>query len=81
MDHLKTGGNNNWPSNLDTSEHSGDAQKLEWQEKFAKSDADAGIEVTENFERFNQINDMFTRAFWDETVRTKKAMHFSVGTG
>ena len=34
-------------------------------------DAAAGIEVTEDFERFTQRNDVFTRAFWDETVRTK----------
>ncbi len=79
MDHLKTGGNNNWPSNLDPGEHCGEQQKLEWQEKFAKSDADAGIEVTENFERFSQINDMFTRAFWDETVRTRKSDAFFSG--
>lgn len=33
-------------------------------------DAAAGIEVTDDFERFTQRNDMFTRAFWDERVRT-----------
>ena len=34
------------------------------------NDAAAGIEVTEDFERFTQRNDVFTRAFWDDTVRT-----------
>ena len=34
-------------------------------------DDEAGIEITENFERFSQRNDVFTRAFWDETVRSK----------
>ena len=79
MDDLKTGGNRNWPSNHDPGEHSGDLQKLQWQEKFANSDAEAGIEVTENFQRFNQMNDMFTRAFWDKTVRSKKSDAFFSG--
>lgn len=39
-------------------------------------DASAGIEVTEDFERFSQRNDIFTRAFWDDSVRTKKTTAF-----
>jgi epoxyqueuosine reductase len=39
-------------------------------------DAAAGIEITEGFERFTQRNDVFTRAFWDETVRTKQTDGF-----
>jgi epoxyqueuosine reductase len=35
-------------------------------------DAAAGIEITEDFERFTQRNDVFSRAFWDDTVRTNK---------
>jgi epoxyqueuosine reductase len=35
------------------------------------NDEAAGIEVTDDFERFTQRNDVFTRAFWDESVRTK----------
>lgn len=46
----------NWPSN--TTEQIAD-------------DAAAGIVVTEDFERFEQRNDVFTRAFWDERVRSK----------
>ena len=34
------------------------------------NDAEAGIDVTRDFERFEQRNDIFTRAFWDQTVRT-----------
>ncbi|WP_170608721.1 4Fe-4S double cluster binding domain-containing protein [Ruegeria arenilitoris] len=34
-------------------------------------DSEAGIEITQDFEQFSQRNDVFTRAFWDETVRTK----------
>ena len=31
----------------------------------------AGIEVSDDFERFNQRNDLFTRAFWDPQVQSK----------
>ena len=34
-------------------------------------DKEAGFELSQNFERFNQINDIFSRAFWDETVRNE----------
>ncbi|MBD3664479.1 reductive dehalogenase [Sulfitobacter aestuariivivens] len=39
-------------------------------------DAAAGIEVTPEFERFTQRNDIFTRAFWDPTVRSKQTDAF-----
>ena len=39
-------------------------------------DADAGIEVTDAFERFPQRNDIFTRAFWDKSVRSKQSDAF-----
>ena len=38
--------------------------------------AAAGIEITEEFERFTQRNDVFTRAFWDDTVKTKQTDGF-----
>lgn len=34
-------------------------------------DSAAGIEVTEGFEPFAQRNDIFTRAFWDPSVRSR----------
>ena len=34
-------------------------------------DAAAGIEITDDFERFTQRNDVFTRAFWDSAVNSK----------
>lgn len=40
------------------------------------TDEAAGIEITEEFERFTQRNDVFTRAFWDEKVRTKQTDGF-----
>ncbi len=39
-------------------------------------DAAAGIEVTDDFERFTQKNDVFTRAFWDDAVRSKHTDKF-----
>ena len=42
----------------------------------APTDKAAGIEVTEEFEPFAQRNDIFTRAFWDDRVRTKRTDAF-----
>lgn len=36
-----------------------------------EDDKAAGFVVTDDFQRFDQCNDVFTRAFWDETVRSK----------
>ena len=40
------------------------------------TDGAAGIEITEEFERFTQRNDIFTRAFWDDGVRSSKTDAF-----
>jgi epoxyqueuosine reductase QueG len=34
------------------------------------SDRAAGFELRDGFERFSQMNDIFTRAFWDDRVRS-----------
>ena len=39
-------------------------------------DEAAGIVVTEDFERFEQRNDVFSRAFWDDTVRSDQTDAF-----
>jgi hypothetical protein len=39
-------------------------------------DADAGIDITPEFERFAQRNDVFTRAFWDDTLRSDQTDAF-----
>ena len=39
-------------------------------------DSDAGIEVNGDFARFTQRNDIFTRAFWDDTVKSPKTEAF-----
>ena len=41
-----------------------------------KNDRLAGIEVTNEFTRFNQRNDIFTRAFWDDRVQSKQTDAF-----
>ena len=41
-----------------------------------ETDSAAGIDVTDAFEPFSQRNDVFTRAFWDDTVRTTQTDGF-----
>ena len=40
-------------------------------EHLRETDRAAGFEVNEDFERFSQMNDIFTRAFWDARVKSK----------
>ncbi|MBM1222279.1 reductive dehalogenase [Ponticoccus sp. SC2-23] len=40
------------------------------------SDRHAGFDLTAEFEPFDQMNDIFTRAFWDEKVRSKETDAF-----
>ena len=40
-------------------------------EHLVETDRLAGFDITEDFTRFDQMNDMFTRAFWDDSVRSK----------
>ncbi|MEM9604883.1 MAG: reductive dehalogenase domain-containing protein [Pseudomonadota bacterium] len=44
--------------------------------RFAESDSAAGFELTPAFEPFSQRNDIFTRAFWDDTVKNAKTDAF-----
>ncbi len=39
-------------------------------------DADAGIDVTPDFERFTQRDDVFSRAMWDDKVKSKHTEKF-----
>lgn len=50
----------NWPLNTDPLDPD-----------LAASDRAAGFDITPDFQRFNQMDDMFTRAFWDDTVRSE----------
>ena len=62
----------NWPRN----EESLDERRKRWRDRHAESDAAAGIRTTEEFTPFRQMDDIFTRAFWDERVRTKQSDAF-----
>jgi len=39
-------------------------------------DAEAGIHVSDDFQPFTQRNDVFSRAFWDDTIRSKRTDSF-----
>ena len=58
-----------WPAN-EPPEDAGD-----WG-RFAASDREAGFEISKNFRRFNQCNDIFNRAWWDEGVRSDDVVAF-----
>ncbi len=60
-----------WPANAPQDPAPDAAQRRQWRQRFAAHDKLAGIEVTEDFTPFNQMNDLFTRAFWDNSVRSK----------
>ena len=40
------------------------------------SDADAGFEISDGFERFSQRDEIFSRSFWDPAIRDDKAGRF-----
>lgn len=40
------------------------------------TDRAAGFEINEDFARFNQKDDVFRRSWWDERIRSEKAMLF-----
>jgi len=58
-----------WPANQPADD------PADW-ERFKQSDEEAGFEISENFERFSQHNDIFNRAWWDEKVMSKDVMAF-----
>ncbi len=63
-----------WPSNSDGILTP--LQVIELNRKFESSDALLGFEVSDDFVQFNQKDDMFTRAFWDEAIRSKDTDDF-----
>jgi len=64
-----------WPKN-DPSQDVTPAQRDDWRRRFAEADRAAGFEIAEDFRPFSQMNDMFTRAFWDPAVRSDDTMAF-----
>ncbi len=79
MSNTDTNSPDHWPANRPPDNSDREQQRAQWREKYAHSDAEAGIEISDDFEPFSQINDMFTRAFWDESVRSKKTDAFFSG--
>ncbi|MEZ5870742.1 MAG: reductive dehalogenase domain-containing protein [Nitratireductor sp.] len=67
--------NNPWPSNRDDGEEE-EALVAGLNARFAAADKAAGIEVQPGFARFVQRNDVFTRAFWDDRVKSTDATGF-----
>ena len=59
-----------WPSNQPPVRGLSAEEIAELNTRFAASDRALGIEVTADFAPFEQRNDMFTRAFWDDRVRS-----------
>ncbi len=43
------------------------------------SDAECGFEVLDEFERFNQANDIYTRGQWDPRIRSQKVLNWFKG--
>lgn len=58
-----TGNTATWPANQPAPETDSDRAA-----RLAASDAEAGFEISADFEPFHQRNDMFNRAFWDPAV-------------
>lgn len=46
------------------------AQRADWRHRYAARDREAGIDTTDDFEPFSQRNDVFSRAFWDPSIRS-----------
>lgn len=67
-----------WPSNQ-APEAGIQKRRDAWRSRYAESDALAGIEVDENFEPFTQRDDMFSRAFWDESISSDATFAFFKG--
>lgn len=64
-----------WPRNVDDTEITPD-MRADWRARFSASDAALGFEITEDFQLFNQKNDIFTRAFWDDDVASEDTTAF-----
>ncbi len=43
------------------------------------ADAECGFEVLDDFERFNQANDIYTRGQWDPRIRSRKVLDWFKG--
>jgi len=63
-----------WPDNQPDQLDQEEIDKLN--ERFKASDQMLGIKLTREFQPFTQRNDIFTRAFWDRSIRNKHTEGF-----
>ncbi len=63
-----------WPSNQPNLLDKAEIDRLN--KRFAEQDRAAGIELTDKFTPFHQRNDIFTRAFWDDRVKSPNTEGF-----
>ena len=56
-----------WPANRPPHDESSDP---------GQSDAAADFDILDSFQRFNQRDDVFSRAWWDDAVHTEKVVSF-----
>ena len=64
------------PRTVNEIDVSGSIDVIKLNQKFASSDSALGFDVSDDFLRFNQRDDMFTRVMWDDSVKSKDAMGF-----
>jgi epoxyqueuosine reductase QueG len=64
-----------WPRNTPV-EPVTPEKRAEWEARFADSDRALGFELSADFLPFSQIDDMFTRAFWDPAIKSKDTEAF-----
>ena len=50
--------------------------KEEIAKKNNSTDLEAGFQILDDFARFDQKNDVFRRAWWDESIKSKKTKLF-----
>ncbi|MCB1369103.1 MAG: reductive dehalogenase [Rhodobacteraceae bacterium] len=48
----------------------------DWERRFGETDRALGFEVGRDFQPFEQMNDIFTRAFWDDAVKSDDSAAF-----
>lgn len=65
-----------WPHNRAPSTTDTTADQQRWRRKYADTDRAAGIDTTDDFARFSQLNDMFSRAFYDDAIASDDTRGF-----
>lgn len=64
-----------WPRNAPGADID-DATRDDWERRFGEADRALGFEIGRDFQPFEQMNDIFTRAFWDAEVASDDSAAF-----